>query len=204
MFRPPPSPSPLSCIRLRGSQAQGSGLGPSVLASFPATPWGPLCLEPVPPLGETVCSKSEVEVHPWHIVGAHFWLVPLSRRVPSTSLSQAYSRCHGGEIGLDAAGSVQRARPVSPPPGPAALLAGRGLLAGGSVEGAAGSKLRAGRTRPVLSRPRSLQGRPRAGAGGGPRRKWLTFAARAGNGQAVEEELECPRTAAPSAPPPEI
>lgn len=39
--------------------------------------------------------------------------------------------------------------------------------------------------------PGSAQGQAAAEAGGGPRGKWLKFAARAGSGQIVEEELEC-------------
>lgn len=79
-----------------------------------------------------------------------------------------------------------------------ALLASRGLLAGCSAEGTAGSKLRAGRTRTVLSLPRSEQGQAAGRGRRWPTRKWLTFAARAGNGQTVKEEVEC----GPSVPPP--
>lgn len=57
---------------------------------------------------------------------------------------------------------------------------------------------------PSCPLPGSAQGQAAAEAGGGPRRKWLKFAARAGNGLIVEEELECQLECRPlgAAPPP--
>lgn len=149
-----------------------------------------------------MCSRLEVRVHPRHVLGAGSRPEPLSCRVSSTSPSQAHSRHHvcTPEVGMRL-GVHSEAGPHFPSTWLGALLASRGLLAGCSVEGTAGSKLRAGRTRTVLSLPRSEQGQAAGRGRRWPRRKWLTFAARAGNGQTVKEELECgPSVPAPMPP----
>lgn len=173
------------------SGGAGTGLrsGLPSLGVFPSCILGALLPEARPPSGGDCVSKVRGRSPP----RAH-------SRCPSpagASLSgPAHSRCRGGETGLDAAGGAQRPGPtplhLAPSPCWQAGPLGRRL-----GEGAAGSKPRAGRTRPILSRPRSLRGRPRAGAGGGPRREGLTLAARAGNGQAVEEEPDALGTPPP-------
>lgn len=202
VWRGPCQPLPRSAQAGRGwsgDEHGASGLGSSVQECLPVYGLGAPVPRAHPPCVErsSVCSGRGAGAPPQHMAGAH--VPPLAAasclRVSRTSPAWARSRRRDAQRDVE---------PGSPPRRLGTLQASRAPRQDAQLRAQlvpnpelAGQGLSC----PCQGQRRARQ---RAEAGGGPRRKWLKFAARAGNGWSVGEELECQLGCRPlhPAPPP--